>query len=247
MMANYVKCLLVILLCAACSPREDTSPNLTGQEILQKSIAIHDPNQKWKTTSFHFHIQEPRLSNPSRYSEVKWDNAAGTFELIRNRETHLSTHVIDAQGNATVLLDDSEVIADSLVEKFRLMPERNEIYREFYAMMYGLPMALDEEWVEKIGEVTIEEYHDQACYKLPITLKKEMFSKKWQVYLATASFEFKGMEIIDMNDPTKGESLFFDGSIVINGIRIPRIRHWYDYETEDYLGSDIIVNNLQNQ
>lgn len=49
--------------------------------------------------------------------------------------------------------------------------------------------------------------------------------------------------MIFLDDNTKGERLYFDKSITINGITIPRIRHWYEMNDE-FSGSDIILKQL---
>lgn len=38
---------------------------------------------------------------------------------------------------------------------------------------------------------------------------------------------------------------FSDGSISVNGMKLPRMRHWYTNDGDTYLGSDIIVKELK--
>jgi len=244
-MLHHFKYILLISFLLSCSNEAKDAPQLKGIELLQKSISVHDPNSKWANLAFAAHIQEPRIGNPSRYSQLKMNNATGAFELIRNRESHLSKHLINEQNQTKVLLDDSEEIADSLVEKFRLKPERNEGYREFYKMLYGLPMSLDDEWIKEIGVVETNDFRGKTCYKIPIELKKAMFSKNWTIYISKASYEFKGMEITFPEDTSKGERLYFEGKININGVSIPRIRHWHEYSNDEYSGSDIVLKELE--
>lgn len=245
-MLHHSKYILLIFLLLSCSKQTKDSPQLKGRELLQKSISVHDPNGKWANLEFAVHIQEPRIGNPARYSILKMNNTTGAFELIRNREKHLSKHTIDESNQAKVFLDDSEEIADSLVKKFRLKPERNDGYREFYKMLYGLPMSLDDEWVKDIGAVEMSDFRGQMCYRIPIELQQKMFSKHWVIYLSKSSNEFKGMEIIFPEDKTKGERLYFEGTINIDEVNIPRIRHWHEYSNDDYSGSDIVLKELQN-
>lgn len=230
---------LIILIFLSCSV-DQKEKSLDGKEIINKSIINHDPSGNWSELKLSIHIQEPRLNNPLRYSIIKLNNRDNSFELIRNRGNSLSKHVIDENGISKVYLDDSEEIAKDLVEKYRLNPERNERYRSFYKMMYGLPMSLNEEIIHEVGSVGNSTYNNVDCYKIPIKLKEEMFSKDWIIYISKDNFDFKGMEIIFQDDKTKGERLYFDGSILINGIKIPRVRHWHELD-DRYSGSDIIV------
>ncbi len=230
---------VMILIFLSCSV-DQKEKSLDGKEILNKSIINHDQGRNWDELKLSIYIQEPRVSNPSRYSIVKLNNQDHSFELIRNRGNSVSKHVIDEKGVSKVYLDDSEEITKDLVEKYRLNPERNKGYRNFYKMMYGLPMSLNEEIVHEIGKVGSSMYNNIDCYKIPIQLKEEMFSKDWIIYISKDKFDFKGMEIIFPDDKTKGERLYFDGSIRINGIKIPRVRHWHELD-DAYAGSDIIL------
>ncbi len=239
--------ILFTLLLSSCFKQSNSNDRtqLKGIDLLSKSQSIHDPNGLWNQLELSVYIQEPRIGNPSRYSKVHLNNANGAFELIRNREQHLSKHVIDENGQAKVYLDDSEEIVDSLVEKFRLKPERNLGYRDFYHLMYGLPMSLNDESVSKIGEVGVKYFNDRECYLIPIELKEAMFSKNWVIYIAKDSYKLKGLEIVFPEDTTKGERLYFEGNIDLNGVHIPRIRHWHEYASDEYSGSDIVLKKWE--
>lgn len=54
----------------------------------------------------------------------------------------------------------------------------------------------------------------------------------------------KGIEIIFTDKPNKGERIYFDEHIIINGIKIPRIRHWHELKDDTYSGTDIIIKEL---
>lgn len=240
---NYFKYLLLSFLVFSCSDQNNNSDStqLSSPDLLKKSQSIHDPNDKWNELELSIHIQEPRIGNPPRYSKVRLNNVNGAFELIRNREQHLSKHIIDENGEAKIYLNDSEEIADSLVEKFRLKSERNIGYRDFYQLMYGLPMSLNDESIDNIGAVEVKNFNDQECYQIPIELKEAMFSKNWVIYIAKDSYRLKGLEIVFPEDASKGERLYFEGNIDLQGVQIPRFRHWHEYAGDNYSGSDIIL------
>ena len=49
----------------------------------------------------------------------------------------------------------------------------------------------------------------------------------------------------DLADESFDEKLLFEGEIDIQGVKIPRIRHWYETPKNEYMGSDIIIKTLQ--
>ncbi len=235
---------LIFCVLISCNSRQPQAKILSGKEIIAKSIKVHDPNQKWSGIKISIHIQEPRISDPFRYSTVKLNIENGEFELQRNRDDHISTHVVDSTGNAKVLLDGQEKITDSLVKKYKLSAERNKGYRNFYNMMYGLPMALENSITKYLGNTKEVVFNEQECYKISVELKEPLFSKYWHIFVSKKTFECKGVEITFPDDASKGERLYFEGEFFINGIKIPRIRHWYEYSDDQYSGSDIIVKEL---
>ena len=94
------------------------------------------------------HMQEPRTLNPHRYSVVGLNNSDSTFRLERNRGEHISEHIIDKEGNSSVLMNGKVVTDTALINKYRLDPSRNTGYREFYQVFYGLPMSLKDRILE---------------------------------------------------------------------------------------------------
>ncbi|MEO0686773.1 MAG: hypothetical protein AAFY76_17460, partial [Cyanobacteria bacterium J06649_11] len=56
---------LAVLFLVACNENDTPSTlELSSTEILEKSIAFHDPNAEWDNSALAIHIQEPRLGNP---------------------------------------------------------------------------------------------------------------------------------------------------------------------------------------
>ncbi len=238
-MRYLVLCFILVL--ASCASNE-TNPS--GKDIIAKSILKHDPDSKWPTAELHLRIQEPRLYNPVRYSDVTLNNKNGAFSLYRNREDHVSNHIIDNEGTAITYLD-GEIISDTLlIKKYRLEPSRNTGYRRFYQLLMGLPMSLHLEKLDSIGDASQVLFNSVDSYKVPIALEKPMFSKHWNLYFSKADFSMIGIEMIFPDDLSKGERLFFDGSIDLDGIIIPRHKHWHELSGA-YSGSDIIVKDLK--
>lgn len=235
--------LCFIVLLASCNSNNN---DLSGQQIIEKSIQKHDPYSKWATAEVHLRIQEPRLQNPVRYSEITLDNKNGAFSLHRNREDHVSNHVIDDNGNTITYLDGNIVTDTLLIKKYRLEPSRNKSYRRFYQSLMGLPMSLGIEKLDSVGGVSQVVFNSIESYKVPVELEKPMFSKHWNLYFSKDDFSMIGIEMIFPEDPNKGERLFFEGSIDLDGVTIPRYKHWHELSGE-YAGSDIIVKSLKQE
>lgn len=222
----------------------NNQPALTSSEILEKSIQKHDPDGNFKNLSFKLRVQEPRLQNPERFSIVSLNNITGEFELQRDRETHVSRHIID-KNNIAKTLFDNEIETDTfLIRKFRLDPKRNFIYRRYYQSFSMLPMSLQTEkhiLKESVEKVTFNEI---PAFKISLELEEPMWSNNWNIFFSQDDFTFLGGEVIFPDDPSKGERIYFDGYFTIAGVSFSRYHHWHELNGK-YLGSDIFVKELE--
>lgn len=230
--------LLSVFFLVACGTKEIS---LDGGFLIEKSNQFHDKNKQWPEVDFKIHIQEPRVGNYKRYSVVSLNNKNNSFELKRNRDNHISTHIVNNKQVITLL--DGKVETDSLlVKKYRLEPKRNRQYHRFYTSLLGLPMSL-KNLAKEIGTAEKTVFNGNESYKIPIELKEPLFSKHWILYISKKEYKIIGLEMVFPEDATKGERLIFEGEFRVGDIILPRIRHWKEL-TNEYSGSDIILNTI---
>ena len=232
--------IFILTLCMGCSEQR----TLTSSQILKKSIQKQDPNNTLRDLKFKLRVQEPRLQIPERFSIVTLDNKTGEFELQRNRDSSISRHIIDKNGTAKTLLDNSTITDSSLIKKYRLEPQRNFSYRRFYRSFSLLPMSLQKEEYVLSEAVENVEFNDIPAYKISLELGEPMFSKNWNLFFAIADFTFLGLEIVYPEDASKGERVYFDGNFKMDGLSFARYHHWHELNGE-YLGSDIFVSGIE--
>lgn len=211
-----------------------------GPYILEQSIKLHDPQGSWQNASLEMVIQEPRIQGPERFSNVKLDVSTRAFSLERNREEHISTHIVDENGKARTLLDGEIETNPEVVKKYRLQPERNTNYRGYYEFMYGLPMVLqnDNYQMKEVDEVT---FNNRTAISIDFELTSPMIASSWRVFFSPDDYKVLGLETLG-EKPEEGEYLIFNGKADINGMNLPRFRHWYDKTNDQYQGSDILVS-----
>lgn len=235
---------LILFINSCENPKE--KEQLTAEEILKLSQQHHDPNGYWDQTKFSAHIQEPRTMNPLRYSKIEMDNETGAFTLVRDSEAGPIERMIGEEGTPSVLLNGSSDFTEEQREEFRLDEQRNFGYRSFYALMYGLPMSLTDEVVENIGNLQTTTYEGEEVYSIHIELKESMISKRWELMINREGHSLVALKFDHADDPDwPDEVIEFDGSYSWDGITIPRFRHWYEIETTEYLGSDVILSPIK--
>ena len=215
---------------------------VTTSAIIQQSIETHDPGGRWDSLDFEFHVEEPRIPNPVRYSIVHLDNNSAAFKLRRNHGEHEITYVVDQYGNHKALLDGKEEKDAELIEQYRLHPERAGRFEKFYRFYYGLPMSLEKGLVMNAQVKSVEVFDRDSCYKISLELSEPLISKYWNIYISTRTLSVRGVEIVFPEDPSKGERIVFDSSFYQEGVLFPRIRSWYGLMEGEYLGSDLIMH-----
>lgn len=233
--------LIVLTLFLAGCNQEKT---LDGKLILENTIAKHDSLNNWNNTKLNLHIQEPRISNPYRYSILNLDNSNNSFKLKRNRDQHISEHIVDSNGNSFTLLDGKTETDSILIKKYRLEAKRNIGYMNFYQLLYGLPMSLNN-YLKEIISTSETVFNKEECYKIGMQLKESIISNQWNLFISKSTMEIKGIEIIVPGKPDGGERIYFDKLITVDGIKIPQIRHWHKLKNDSYSGSDLIIKELK--
>ncbi len=217
---------------------------LSGKELLQKSKSFHDPDGNWGSQVLRIHIQEPRPQTPFRFSELTLDLKTGAFNLGREYEVGSVERIITESGEAKVLVNGSEEFSDEIKEELRLDASRNTGYRSFYRLMQGIPMSLDDSKVKEIGEVQEEKIDEEAVFAISIELKEPMISSNWLLYISKEDYSVVALRFLHQDSEREDEMIVFDGLYEFENIRVPRFRHWYEADSGEYSGSDIIVKEL---
>ncbi len=218
---------------------------LDGKLILENAIVKHDSLGNWNKIKLELHIQEPRISNPYRYSILTLNNSNNSFKLKRNRDQYISEHIIDSNGISFTLLNGKTEVDSILIKKYRLNPSRNIGYKNFYQLLYGLPMSLNNH-LKEIIKISENVFNEEECYKIEMELKEPMISKYWNLFVSKSDMEVKGIEIILPDKPDGGERIYFDRLMTVDGgIKIPRIRHWHEFKDDTYSGTDLIIKELK--
>ncbi|WP_282163015.1 DUF6503 family protein [Ulvibacterium marinum] len=214
--------------------------------ILNQVQEKYDSNQEWGTSEIKLHIQEPRVNNPQRYTKLNLKNSDDYFEMERFREDGIVKRILTGNGESKIFLNGESELSRAIIEQYRLNVERSLGHKKFYKLMYGLPMSLSNNFWEQIRSAQKAEYEGREVYRVAMELKDEMISKHWTLIIEVETYTLLAIEFNHPEDPGKEEEIItFEGEFDINGMKIPRIRNWYIKGTNEYLGTDIIVEELK--
>jgi len=205
---------LFTLIAFACGKQ---SNQLSGPELIQKSIEFHDPNQVWSklkaTFKFTDSLPAPR---ESRFYSVSLEN-------------NLSKMVFRNQSLTYIVWHDSVQVFNGEIENGRAIR-----MRDYYTYLWGLPMKLDDPGTQVDREVGKEELNGKSYLVARVPYEKDI----WYFYIDPDTFQMEAYKFYQDESNQKGEIIYLAGLSEFRGLKIPANRSWYRTETDQFLGTD---------
>ena len=224
----------------------DTSDCRNSDYLLNKVKMKYDPGHTWNSSEIKLHVQEPRVGNPQRHTKLILKNDVDYFEMERFREDGLVRRILTGAGESQIYLNGESDLSEEVIKQYKLYVERTKSHKKFYKLMYGLPMSLTEDLWREIKPAEKRAFRGREAYHIKVSLKEEMISTHWTLIIDVENFDLLAIEFNHPEDPsTEGELITFEAKMQIGEMVLPRIRNWYALGTNEYLGSDIIVEALE--
>lgn len=213
--------------------------------ILQKLIRSHDPLNNWPKAKINIHLEEPRVGNPKRYTRLMLDNAKKFFQMERKRDEGIVKRVFQTDGSVLITIEGLDKISNELKEKYALNAQRTKDFQNFYTVLIGAPMSFADLSFIKTEPAITKKYQEKDVYALAVELENEIISKNWTLIISEAMDEILALEFNYPNHPEREEEIIkYEGELVVDGIKFPRMRHWHLKDSGEYLGSDLIIGEL---
>lgn len=215
--------------------------DIKGLDLLDKSIQYHDPNGQWSQFKSTLYLEQasPKSKGKDK-SEVILNLPDSYFKVIDNRrgnsimrEVNGATCKIQFNGNSTFSEEEKK--------KHRLTCERAKMYRDYFAYLYGLPMKLKDQGTIIDSEVYATTFQDQDCLSMRVTYDKAVGEDIWYFYFHSSSYALIGYRFYHEEEKNDGEYITLEGEETVQGIKIPKNRHWYYNKDDQFLGADFLV------
>lgn len=218
---------------------------LTGSQLLDKTIAYHDPNNNWPEFIGKFQVTMTTPNNPDRVSEIEINLPAQFFELFATRDSLLTGYTVskdEVSVSKINLRDKNELITttDKDVNRAILM-------RDYYTYLYGLPMKLKDDGTIINEVVTRKSFKGKEYLVLEVSYDKNVGSDVWYFYFDPVSYRMEVYQFFKTDEkgklkPDSGEYILLSGNHELNKIKIPATRQWYYNKDDQFLGTDTITN-----
>ena len=230
---------LILLSCLFVFSYCNSSKN-RGQQLLDKTIAFHDPQNNWSKLKAHLYLASTDTAGKESPFELEMDNAAGYFCHI----THEGGKEIAKgmnNGKEFYLIDGKEQVSDADRKKYELTPEGVKWVHSFYGYLYGLPMKLTDKGVNVSDTVTNEQINGKNYQVLHVSYDPAVGKELWNFYLDANTNALEGYRFYYPGKPNEGEHIMLNNVLNADGIKIPKERKWYLNKDNSVLGTDNLL------
>ena len=227
---------LILLLFILCS-LTNFSQEITGEQLLNRAIKFHDPNNNWSTFKGTLFVTMKTPNRPKRESEITIDLPKEYFSVKAQTSGNTTTYnVINKNANIKF---NGNIPTEEEKKKYNLNIERANLYKKYYTYLYGLPMKLKDEGTIIHKKVERKKFKEKEYLVLKVTYLKEIGKDTWYFYFDPTTY---AMEVYQFFKDTKesGEYILLSGLEIINGIKMPKNRAWYYNKDDGYLGTDFL-------
>ena len=212
--------------------------DISGADLLQKSIAYHDPGGNWETFADSLKIKLEMADGSIRYSHINIELPEEKFYLKILRDTSETTYALIKEKCITSVIDSTNAS--------RTPCETAHLYKDYYTYLYGLPMKLMDPGTNVHQKVENKTFKGKQYLVLKVTYEEGVGSDVWQFYFDPETY---AMEIYQFfkGDPkgegaNTGEYILLSELKTISGIKMPKVRAWYYNKDDKYLGTDILID-----
>ncbi|MEM7356043.1 MAG: DUF6503 family protein [Acidobacteriota bacterium] len=210
----------------------------SATELLDRSLAYHDPENRFLSRSHQLEFLETRPGGTDRRTTALIDVPAGRFEITRRGEVEIAG--VLGNGRCEMTLDGRTEVSDEERETHRLSCERLELLRNYYTYLWGLPMKLRDPGT-LLGEVTETTFAEREVFGLRVTYDAEVGGDIWYFYFDRTSAALVGYRFYHDEAKGDGEYIVLDGEHQATGLRLPRSRAWYTHQGDRHLGTDTLT------
>lgn len=219
--------------------------NLTGEELINKSIAYHDPNNSWSRFAGDLNITMETPNRAPRVSTITLDLQKQYFKNEYGRDGNTITQEINKK-NCSVLLNKSQEFTAEKEKTYRLSCEQAKRTRDYYTYLYGLPMKLKDPGTLINPKVEKRSFKGKDYWVAQVNYEKGVGEDTWYFYFDPSTFALEVYQFYHDESKNDGEYIILTEESEVNGIKMPKNRAWYYNKDDTYLGTDFLFKNQTN-
>lgn len=219
-----------------------------GADIVNRSIAYHDPQRTWGKGPVEFRLFESRPGNSPdeggnyRITDLSFDLSADIFVMDQQRgPDHIFRKFVGDE--CTIELNSSADLTEKQIEAFGLSCDLGTRLKDYYIYLWGLPMKLKDPGTNISEEVHLADFFGQELVQVRVTYDVDVGSDTWYFYFDPRSYALKGYRFYHDEAGNDGEYILLEGEATLGTLKVPQARMWYTHQEGRFLGEDRIIFN----
>lgn len=216
------------------------SQELTGSQLLDKSIDYHDPNGNWSSFKGNFAVTMSTPDGKERISNLMLNLPQEYFQVSSTKDSVILKQTLD-KGDCELMLNGSTELSEEDKKTHRLTCERATMYKNYYTYLYGLPMKLKDPGTIIDSKTEKKTFKGKEYIVLKATYEKEVGEDVWYFYFNPKTYAMEVYQFFHEESKNDGEYILLSGEEEVSGIKMPKTRAWYYNKDEKYLGTDVLT------
>jgi len=217
---------------------------LTSEQLLDKTITYHDPNDNWNAFNGTFSVRMETPSRPDRNSEITINLPDDSFNLVATRDSVTTRYIFD-KGTCVISAADSLRIANQIEKPRRSHCEMTEFFKNYYTYLYGLPMKLKDPGTHINDIIERKTFKGKDYLVLKASYDESVGNNIWYFYFDPETYAMEIYQFFrkDENGNQKedtGEYILLTDEVVISDIKMPKSRVWITNKEDKLLFTDIL-------
>jgi hypothetical protein len=204
-----------------------------GEQLLEKTIAYHDPQNNWPKLKTHLYLSSTDTAGKENPFELEMDNSTGYFCHITHQD---GKEIVKGMNNGKefYLIDGKQDISEEDRKKYELTPEGVKWVHSFYGYLYGLPMKLTDKGVNVSDTINNEQVNGKNSQVLRVSYDPAVGKELWNFYLDPNTNALEAYRFYYPGKPNDGEHIMLNDVLDVDGIKIPKVRKWYSNKDNSY-------------
>jgi len=223
-------------------------PMYTPQQLVEKSIAHHDPRGVWHTGRIRLRVQTTYSDELAARAGDKETTLSLTLSPHHEEFGYVKEAGADTidirmrRGQSTMIVNGSADVSEADKERLRL--REAVTYRDYCEYLYGMPMKLEDPGTILAPTVGSVRFNDREVWQLKVTYDPDVGGDTWYFYFDPETAALVGCRFYHDESKNDGEYIVFAREIVdaANGLRLPQARAWYTNADDKHLATDTIAS-----
>ena len=218
------------------------SQDITGNELLDKTINYHDPTGNWDTFNGTFNVFMEIPNKPNRVTEIKINLPKEYFYSKATRDTTITEFILE-KDKCKIVYNGTSDFSEEIAKEKRLSCDRATMYKNYYTYLYGLPMKLKDPGTIIDETVELKKFKGKEYLVLKATYEEGIGKDIWYFYFNPTTFAMEVYQFFHEEAKNDGEYyILLTEEETINGIKMPKNRAWYTNKDDKLLGTDILAH-----